>query len=63
MIKPFDRRSNDRPLLMSLIVLATLAAVTGQKVTSEEQVPTVPSKQLPPSSASLDGSFADLPAG
>ncbi len=38
-----------------LIALAALAALGYQKATSQERMPAVTSKQIPPSSASLDG--------
>ncbi len=40
---------------IALIALAALAAFSYQEATSQERMPTVPSKQLPRSSASLEG--------
>ena len=39
---------------IALIALAALVALGYQEATSQERIPTVPSKQLPPSSVSLD---------
>ncbi len=38
----------------ALIALAALVALGYQEATSQERMPAVPSKQIPPSSASLD---------
>jgi len=49
----------NRRALIALIALAALVALGYQQATSQERMPAVPSKQLPPSSVSLD---ANLPA-
>ncbi len=48
---------------LALIALAALVVPGYQEATSQERLPTVPSKQLPPSSVSLDGNLPGSPLG
>jgi len=53
----------NRQALIALIALVPLVALGYQQATSQERMPPVPSKQIPPSSASLEGnSPASAPA-